>query len=727
MKPRRAEARRGFTHLAEHRGVADAASGGRVIDLRELMMILELHRQGLSVSAIAERTGLDRKTVRKYIRRGLVAPQYKPRVARRTVIDPYRDYLRERLLAWPQLTGARLLREIRDMGYAGGKTALGDFLRSVRPAAAPVFEVRFETPAGQQAQVDFAEFRVRFAAAPEVERKVWLFAMVLGHSRYLWAQFVLHQDLATVLRCHMEAFEHFGGVPREILYDRMKTAVLGEPDADQPIVYNAKLLGCGAHYGFAPRACAPYRAKTKGKVERPYRYIRADFFLARAFTDIDDMNQQLRAWLDTVANVRRHGTTDRIVAEHFAEERPHLLPLPAGRFDAVLRIERRLNHEGCVSVGGNYYSVPDGTRGRAARDRNDRRSGAHPARRPARCRAPAAGRTAATLGAAGPSPAAPGAARRSDPAAVAAARPRGGAAAAGVLRGHRASSRRCAMSTTERIRRHLVGLKMPRALEALQETLARIEQGEVTALEAIDALLGEEYSTRESRRIKMALQTARLTTIKTLAGYDFSFQPSLERNRVLALAQLDFIERRQCVHLLGPPGTGKSHLAIALGVEAVKAGKSVYFATLAELVDSMRKAEREGKLRERVKFLSRYSLLVVDEIGYLPVGSGGGNLFFQLVNACYERCALIMTSNRGFGEWAEIFGDAVVATALLDRLLHHAVVIPIEGNSYRLREHADLIPEHLRNRGLHTEAAPTSLTKRRPGRPRKDITASMPG
>ena len=204
----------------------------------------------------------------------------------------------------------------------------------------------------------------RFAAGPEVERKVWLFAMVLGHSRYLWAQFVLHQDLATVLRCHMEAFEHFGGVPREILYDRMKTAVLGEPDADQPIVYNAKLLGCGAHYGFAPRACAPYRAKTKGKVERPYRYIRADFFLARAFTDIDDMNQQLRAWLDTVANVRRHGTTDRIVAEHCAEERPHLLPLPAGRFDAVLRIERRLNHEGCVSVGGNSYSVPDGTRGR---------------------------------------------------------------------------------------------------------------------------------------------------------------------------------------------------------------------------------------------------------------------------------------------------------------------------------------------------------------------------
>jgi DNA replication protein DnaC len=281
--------------------------------------------------------------------------------------------------------------------------------------------------------------------------------------------------------------------------------------------------------------------------------------------------------------------------------------------------------------------------------------------------------------------------------------------------------------TTDLIRRHLVGLKMPRALEALQTTLARIEQGELSALEAIEALLGEEYTTRESRRIKMALQTARLTTVKSLSGYDFSFQPSLDRNRVLALAELDFIDRKQCVHFLGPPGTGKSHLAIALGLEAVKAGKSVFFATLAELVDSMRKAEREGKLRERVKFLSRYSLLIVDEIGYLPLGSGGGNLFFQLVNACYERSAMVMTSNRGFGEWADIFGDAVVATALLDRLLHHAVVIPIEGNSYRLREHAALIPENMRSRTSVLDPAGSQPVKRRPGRPPKEVYPSNPG
>lgn len=282
-------------------------------------------------------------------------------------------------------------------------------------------------------------------------------------------------------------------------------------------------------------------------------------------------------------------------------------------------------------------------------------------------------------------------------------------------------------STTDRIRRHLVGLKMPRALEALQTTLSRIEQGEVTALEAIESLLSEEYTTRESRRIKIALQTARLTTLKTLSGYDFSFQPGLDRSRVMALAELEFIERRQCVHFLGPPGTGKSHLAIALGFEAVKAGRSVFFATLAELVDSLRKAEREGRLRERVKFLSRYSLLIVDEVGYLPIGSGGGNLFFQLVNACYERCAMILTGNRGFGQWGEIFGDTVVATALLDRLLHHAIVIPIEGNSYRLREHAALLPEHMRNLPITPDAPPPAPIKRGPGRPRKEVAAAARG
>jgi DNA replication protein DnaC len=274
-------------------------------------------------------------------------------------------------------------------------------------------------------------------------------------------------------------------------------------------------------------------------------------------------------------------------------------------------------------------------------------------------------------------------------------------------------------SLVERIKRTLVGLRMPRALEIVDATVRRIERGEVTPLEAIDALLAEELTLRENRRVRTALVMARLSTIKTLAGFDFAFQPSLDKNRIMALAELTFIERCEVVHFLGPPGTGKSHLSVALGVEAVKAGRSVYFLTLADLVGALAKAEREGTLREKIRFFCRPALLIVDEIGYLPVVPGGGNLFFQLVNARYERGAMILTSNRGFAEWGEVFGDPVVATALLDRLLHHAVVVQIEGSSYRLRQHADLVPEHIRSKAL-IQPPPVTPPPRRRGRPPKN-------
>nr|WP_206069798.1 IS21-like element helper ATPase IstB [Novosphingobium olei] len=257
---------------------------------------------------------------------------------------------------------------------------------------------------------------------------------------------------------------------------------------------------------------------------------------------------------------------------------------------------------------------------------------------------------------------------------------------------------------------------MPRALEALDHTMRCLERGEMTALEAIDILLSHEHGNRESRRFTMGVKTSRLVPMKTIEGFDFSFQPSLDRSRIIALAQLDFIERGEVVHLLGPPGTGKSHLATALGVEAVRAGKRVYRASLAEVIDMLVRAERDGRLPERLRFFNRNSLLIIDEIGYLPVTPGGANLFFQLVNSRYEKGAMILTSNRGFAEWGDVFGDPVVATALLDRLLHHAIVIQIEGASYRLRAHTDLIPEHTRTIATITPPPPP----RRRGRPPKE-------
>lgn len=270
-----------------------------------------------------------------------------------------------------------------------------------------------------------------------------------------------------------------------------------------------------------------------------------------------------------------------------------------------------------------------------------------------------------------------------------------------------------------RIRHNLVGLRMPRALEALEAVIQGIERGQLGAIEAIDALLAEEITVREGRRIKAALQMARLATVKTLTGFDFSFQPSLDRNRIMALASLTFIDKHEVVHFIGQSGTGKSHLAVALGVEAVRAGRSVYFSPLADIIDSLARADREGRLRERIRYLCRAQLLIIDEIGYVTLGAAAGNLFFQLVNARYERGAMILTSNRGFAEWGQVFGDPVIATALLDRLLHHAVVVHIEGSSYRMRQHADLLPPV-----PPPSSHPGALPKRR-GRPPKTATDRM--
>ena len=326
-----------------------AGGSGAVIKLGELVMIFDLHRQGLSFSVIARHLCIDRKTVRSAIAKGLEPPKYKTRPPRARITDPFEPYLKERLAAYPGLTAMRLWREVKERGYAGSYSVLRDCVRDLRPPRTAGFEVRFETPPGEQAQVDFAHFEVEFADDPGVKRVVWLFSMVLGYSRLIWGRFVVHQDLQSVLRCHIAALEAIGGAPREILYDRMKTAVIGE-DADGLVVYNRALVDLARHYGFQPRACRPYRPKTKGKVERPFRYIREDFFLGGSFRNLDDLNAQLRHWLDTVANPRVHATTQRVVNEAFAEEKSALKPLPLAPYRTVLKLERRVSHEGMVSA-----------------------------------------------------------------------------------------------------------------------------------------------------------------------------------------------------------------------------------------------------------------------------------------------------------------------------------------------------------------------------------------
>jgi DNA replication protein DnaC len=263
------------------------------------------------------------------------------------------------------------------------------------------------------------------------------------------------------------------------------------------------------------------------------------------------------------------------------------------------------------------------------------------------------------------------------------------------------------LSRRDRLRQMLADLRMPGALEALDVILQGIDGAALTAPEAIEQLLGAQIQLRNNRRLLAAMRSSRLPAIKRLTEFDFSFQPSLRREQMESLHELGFIERRENVVFLGPPGVGKTHLAISLAIAAAQSGRRVYYGTLADLITSLEEAQASGRLQARLKVLTHPALLVVDEIGYLPISRTGAMLFFQLMTRRYERASTVLTSNKGFEEWGEIFGDDVMAAALIDRLVHHCHIVTIRGNSYRMRQHTDLW------HALHTSQDPEPAPSRR--------------
>jgi len=235
--------------------------------------------------------------------------------------------------------------------------------------------------------------------------------------------------------------------------------------------------------------------------------------------------------------------------------------------------------------------------------------------------------------------------------------------------------------TYERLQDNLKRLKLSRAAEILDTVAEHAEKDKSSYLAFLDHLLEEEVAAKEKRRIQTAMKTAGLPAAKTIEEYDFSFHPQLDKKAVMDLFDLTFISKHENAIFLGPPGVGKTHLAISLAIKACCHGFKVYFTTM----DTLIKKLKENHTRKKAYLTS--SLVVVDEVGYLPVDTQEAYLFFQFISYRYEKSSTIITSNKSFGDWQELFDDPVITTAILDRLLHHCKVINIKGHSYRLRGH----------------------------------------
>jgi DNA replication protein DnaC len=240
--------------------------------------------------------------------------------------------------------------------------------------------------------------------------------------------------------------------------------------------------------------------------------------------------------------------------------------------------------------------------------------------------------------------------------------------------------------TYERIHNNLQYLKLNTVEELLDNFLEIAVRDNKTTMEVLDYLFEQEKKHREAAAIEKRMKSAVFPVKKTLEEFDFEFQKSIDKNVIEDLATLRFVHNSENVVFLGPPGVGKSHLAIALGIEAVNAGISVYFTNTRNLIERLKKANQEGMLEKKLRDLMKYKVLIIDEIGYLPFDEEGAHFLFQLISRRYEKSSTILTSNKSYGEWGEIFKDQVIAAAVLDRLLHHSTTINIKGESYRLKE-----------------------------------------
>lgn len=598
-----------------------------------------------------------------------------PRPYRRTGIpDPYHDTIRTWLEEDGYYTATWIYDRLVNQGYSGSYETVKRKVGKLKNHQQKTACMRFETDPGHQTQVDFGDFQVELPDG--IIKKLYLFSMIPGYSRKIYTELIEKCDMPGFPDCHIHAFEYFGGVPDQILYDRMKNVYITRMAGKHK--FNSTLAGFAFHYGFVPKVAPAYAARVKGKVERPCNFIREGCWRGYGYVDLITASKNLWSWI-IKKDERIHGTTHEKTSTRFKREQPCLNSMPHQLFDTSCRIYRKdcTVHFDCSLyvlphrlVGARVIlRVKDGqlrifenndliaiceippTRGNPVRKKRfyeDLQKDMVMNRRKYHHGKKGKGRAKQTI-----SPQKP---------------------EYDMDVGVRSI-------VMDRIESNLLRLKLSRIHE-ISDSLARTAgEQKKSCLSFLDELLEGEVAAKEQSRIETALKISGLPYIKSIDDFDFTFQAGLAKQKIMGLFDLNFIRQKGNVILPGPPGAGRTHLAVSPALKACQAGMGIYFTNMENLIIKLRKDHEAGK-PGKGRGCYKSSLVVVDEVGYTPITREECNLFFRFIANRYEKNSTIVTSNKAFGDWTGLFHDPVIVTAIPDRLLHHGAVINIKGNSY---------------------------------------------